>query len=946
MLLLACNGADGSTTFTDASLTTPHTVTAVGNAQIKTADSKFGGASGYLDGTGDWLTIPDNADFDFSAGNFCLDGWFKVTNLSAIRSLMGQRTDAARYWEWYINTNGSLSFKIFTSPSTAWSGPVAKSLNDAVIPTVANNFFYECTVAGTTGAGEPAWPTTVGSTVVDGTVTWICRKVVNITYSTAASAVVAGVWTHIEFDEDGDNKYIFVNGILKNAFNDTNKVAEMHTGVLYIGANSSGTNPYFGYFDEIRISNVTRHTITFEPETTAYSTQQICTMRVGNVMPIQKIKYYVVTPNTLTSTASVYYWDGSDWAICTNIVDGTSLAGKSMAQTGSISFDSTEDIAKPSVINGVLGYWFKVVVSSVPGTTTISQVTVDEPFQKMRDIWDGVPRTAASVQKYVATDFLSVVVNKYEDNTINVLEDRFTWDETVKGDESSYMKLGKAPTTSFLVLGFTERITGVQLKFIPGKENKNIAQISVDYWDGSAWITIGNIIDGTYTKTNATFGQSGYITWNPIEENIEFRTNVGKEDKLYYYKLKWSAEFSGNEDTSLPAGSDARKNSVAYGVLCYHINGIPVQKKINPYKFSLLAQNRLWLFNNIYENKNEAIRTRLNTYNVFNGKDAGDPLTFGDNLEVVAAKELFVRYTSGVAGSVIVCKKNATFVVEGDNPENTKRVQLSDAIGCIAPETMKASPVGLEYTPLQAHQILIWQGAAGIYYYNGNAILLISDNIANYFDTKKPEYINVLATHKSVGFFDDVRLEYHWCFASGTSTTLNKELVWDLRRQKWYEINRGTGKALQCGVSVHDSNGVPYAYGSIDTGYLERLGNGNTFDGNDIAVEIQTPDIALNQGSVSFDTKIRTVILPQVAKTVTTNNIVCTHTGDGAVSTTVFNLSPKRLNHRIAIPGETVNLGDYIFHNLKFNLTTNNETVPFEPLYLGINFEIVRQKTR
>jgi hypothetical protein len=55
-LLLHGNGTNGSTTFTDNS-PIPKTVTAVGNAQISTAQSKFGGASILLDGTGDYLSI-------------------------------------------------------------------------------------------------------------------------------------------------------------------------------------------------------------------------------------------------------------------------------------------------------------------------------------------------------------------------------------------------------------------------------------------------------------------------------------------------------------------------------------------------------------------------------------------------------------------------------------------------------------------------------------------------------------------------------------------------------------------------------------------------------------------------------------------------------------------------------------------------------------------------
>jgi len=55
-LLLHGNGTNGSTTITDNS-PTPKTVIAVGNAQISTAQSKFGGASIAFDGNGDGINI-------------------------------------------------------------------------------------------------------------------------------------------------------------------------------------------------------------------------------------------------------------------------------------------------------------------------------------------------------------------------------------------------------------------------------------------------------------------------------------------------------------------------------------------------------------------------------------------------------------------------------------------------------------------------------------------------------------------------------------------------------------------------------------------------------------------------------------------------------------------------------------------------------------------------
>lgn len=81
-LLLHMDGTDGSTTFTDQK---GKTVTAVGNAQIDTAQYKFGGASGLFDGTGDRLTVPASADFNFGTGDLTIEWWARFNSVSGIQ---------------------------------------------------------------------------------------------------------------------------------------------------------------------------------------------------------------------------------------------------------------------------------------------------------------------------------------------------------------------------------------------------------------------------------------------------------------------------------------------------------------------------------------------------------------------------------------------------------------------------------------------------------------------------------------------------------------------------------------------------------------------------------------------------------------------------------------------------------------------------------------------
>jgi hypothetical protein len=63
---------------------------------------------------------------------------------------------------------------------TAWVASTAYSLGDIVVPLVDNGFYYRATVAGTSGATEPTFPTTIGITVVDFGVTWTAFSVLNV----------------------------------------------------------------------------------------------------------------------------------------------------------------------------------------------------------------------------------------------------------------------------------------------------------------------------------------------------------------------------------------------------------------------------------------------------------------------------------------------------------------------------------------------------------------------------------------------------------------------------------------------------------------------------------------------------------------------------------------------------------------------------------------------
>jgi hypothetical protein len=104
-LLLHMDGSNGSTTFTDSS-SNALTVTANGNAQISTTQSKFGGASGYFDGTGDYLDISNTAAPGGSE-SFTYELWIYPVDVSGQDRVILE-TRGGSGFVFFINTSGFL----------------------------------------------------------------------------------------------------------------------------------------------------------------------------------------------------------------------------------------------------------------------------------------------------------------------------------------------------------------------------------------------------------------------------------------------------------------------------------------------------------------------------------------------------------------------------------------------------------------------------------------------------------------------------------------------------------------------------------------------------------------------------------------------------------------------------------------------------------------------
>jgi hypothetical protein len=92
-----------------------------------------------------------------------------------------------------INTTQTVTVTHTQSAAAARANTTAYALGDYILPAAANGYIYKATAAGTSAGSPPTYPTVVGDTVVDGTVTWTCvgktTMVVNTDYTVSAAGI-------------------------------------------------------------------------------------------------------------------------------------------------------------------------------------------------------------------------------------------------------------------------------------------------------------------------------------------------------------------------------------------------------------------------------------------------------------------------------------------------------------------------------------------------------------------------------------------------------------------------------------------------------------------------------------------------------------------------------------------------------------------------------------
>jgi len=125
VLLLECEGANGSTNFIDLS-PSPKTVTVGTGITISTANSRFGDSSALFPSTDAALTVTDGA-FAFASGDsFTWEGFIYYSKSTALKALFNSDTTYTNRPRLYIN---GTTLSIYVSPSFRLSHQTAVSID-------------------------------------------------------------------------------------------------------------------------------------------------------------------------------------------------------------------------------------------------------------------------------------------------------------------------------------------------------------------------------------------------------------------------------------------------------------------------------------------------------------------------------------------------------------------------------------------------------------------------------------------------------------------------------------------------------------------------------------------------------------------------------------------------------------------------------------------------
>jgi hypothetical protein len=626
------------------------------------------------------------------------------------------------------------------------------------------------------------------------------------------------------------------------------------------------------------------------------------TVYVGSTRPLKGVKFYMKVANATAATVAVNTWGAAGWVAVTGLLDGTSVGGtKTLGQTGTISFTSTVGTSRLMYYEGYLLYFYSFTFTGIDATTSLYYCTLDAPVQQIIDYWDGTERTVDQFFKFTTT---------YTDYTLNVYDDTYlTTDATSYADLSS---LGAFSTpNNCVIVGFYNRAAAFNISVPSDRTNSTAATtMAIDYWNGTAFATIGTITDGT-SEGAISLAKSGIVSFSPPSHDLIFKSVIANNaTPLFYYRIKW--------DKALAAST---------GI--YYISAIPDQELIRGYKFPVYSQDRLMLCCNMDGRRNSMLVSSQDTAQVFNGDDSF-MFEFGGREELTCGCSVFAMYGSNLYTITLVFKDQELWGLVNTGTE-WRRYKVADK-GCSAPLSLDvvAVPSTTDVQQNQNRNYAVWCTSDGVYISDGRHPVNVSNDIRDLFDQNSSVHINLDLIKSFSGRVDQSLMEYHLWVAIGGS--LDTELVLDLRRWKWFFVDRDL--TFQGGLNVTSAQGNSYFYGITDTGYLERTEYGTTFDTVPIVSLLHTGDFSLIEGDFLMETAI-TAIVPAMSEGA--DPVTMTHYTDTALVGTDYTIDSTKAGYRIAFPVTIVNEAPGILHSLSMTGGI------FSPIVIGVYYNAIRE---
>ena len=184
-------------------------VTQVSTAALSAAQSKFGATSLLLNGSSDYLTVPDSSDWSLGAGPYTIEGWVRISSNAGTYMSMCE-------------------------------------IGEGTVPAAQ---------------GVAVWVRADGN--------WIVLINNGLTINVDPGTVDLDTWYYVAVVHDGSNLSLYKDGVRLANPADTTSIGTSSQGV-WIGKGQDGFRWFDGYIDGLRISQTARYTGTTHTVPTAY----------------------------------------------------------------------------------------------------------------------------------------------------------------------------------------------------------------------------------------------------------------------------------------------------------------------------------------------------------------------------------------------------------------------------------------------------------------------------------------------------------------------------------------------------------------------------------------------------------------------------------------------------------------------------------------------------